>query len=730
VTAGTAEVVIATKLFAPSSRQQPVARQRLYEGLHAGVTRPLTIVVAPAGWGKTTLLVEWLKQERVDAGWFALDRGDDDVKRFWRYLLLAANRARDEVGTPALSRLDAAGSDVVRDVVPVFVNDLATSEHDVVVVLDDYHLVGNSQVHESIAMLLDRCPPQLHLVLSTRADPPMPLSRLRVRGNLVEVRADQLRFTVDEAADMLNRGLGLALAPQDVQRLVARTEGWAAGLQLAALRLADQPDRSAFIERFTGADRHVVDNLGEEVLASQPEHVRDFLLSTSVLNRLCGSLAQALTDRADAAEILDGIYRANLFLTPLDDEGLWFRYHHLFRGILRHELTRVAPGRSAALHRRAAEWYAGSGDLSEAVGHALDSGDTGLAGELIARGWRQQFNVGHLQTVHRWLDALPSDLLAGDVQLSVAQIWLALDGGRLDEAGASLAAAEQHAWRDAHLQVLRALLTYKAGDVAGADRLLRDVTRPAADAFVVTVHSLLTGVTAWWLDEPARAGDPLRDAVALAMGDGNRLARIYALGCLALLAVEGGDLDAGVALLADTEPDAAETVHFVAMFPALAQARLAAARADWDDASRTAVRAVELSRRGAGRVEVAAALLTAASVARKAAAGTEQAARWLSEARAVLAQCVNAGPVVSRWLAAEERALRSSPPTRAVAEPLTERELAILRLLPGPMSQRQLATSLFVTPNTLKTHLRAIYRKLGADSRGAAVSRARGLGLI
>jgi ATP/maltotriose-dependent transcriptional regulator MalT len=729
MTAGVAEVVVATKLFAPSSRQQPVSRARLYERLHAGLERPLTLVIAPAGWGKSTLLIEWLKYEKIGAGWLALDRGDDDVKRFWRYLLLAAGRAGSEVGTRALRRLDAAGSDVIRDVVPVFVNEVAAGEQEVVVVLDDYHLVSNSQVHESLLMVLDRCPPRLHLVLSSRADPPMPLSRLRVRGDLVEVRADQLRFTVDEAADLLNRGLGLALDSADVHALVARTEGWAAGLRLAAIRLSERDDRSEFIARFTGADRHVVDYLGEEVLASQPDDVRTFLLRTSVLNRVCGPLAEALTDRADATEILDRIYRANLFLDPLDDERHWFRYHQLFRGILRHELGRVDPAEPATLHRRAAEWYAAAGELSEAVGHAIEAGDLELVGRLAGQGWRQQFNAGLLQTVQHWLDALPPDVIAENVQLAVAQTWLALDAGRLDEAGAALAAAEQHSPRDAHLQVLRALLTYKAGDVAAADRMLREIVRPLPDQFVATVHSLLTGVTAFWLDEPARAGDPLRDAVAHAARDGNRLARIYALGCLALRAVESGEVGAAATLLDEADDDARLTLHFVAMFPALARARLAAARADWDEAGAAAAQAVELARRGAGRIEVAAALLTAAAVARKAAAGDGQAARWLSEARVVIAQCADAGPVVAEWLATEQRAQRNEP-ARMTGEPLTDRELAILRLLPGPMSQRQLATSLFVTPNTLKTHLRAIYRKLGADSRAAAVSRARVLGLL
>ena len=368
---------------------------------------PLTLVVAPAGWGKTTVVAEWLRNDDITAGWVSLDAGDDDAKRFWRYLLLAANQASREVGTTALRRLAGAGADVLRDVLPSFINDLAALSEDLLVVLEDYHLVSNPEVHDSLAALLNRGPPQLHLVLITRADPALPLSRLRVRGDLVEVRADQLRFTVEEAAGLLNGTLGLTLSSHDVQRLVQRTEGWAAGLQLAALRLADRTDRSEFIERFTGADRHVVDYLGEEVLHNQPQHIRDFLLQTSVVNRLCAPLCGALTERNDSAELLDEIYRANLFLTPLDDANAWFRYHHLFRGILRHELARTLPEQPPVLHRRAAMWFAAAGDLAEAIGHALESADTELAAGLVAQGWQQHFNAGQMRTVQMWLDALP-----------------------------------------------------------------------------------------------------------------------------------------------------------------------------------------------------------------------------------------------------------------------------------------------------------------------------------
>src|SRR6516164_6175048 len=374
VTADASEVVIATKLFRPNPRHQTVERTRLHDLLRQGCTLPLTLVVAPAGWGKSTLVADWLRHDQVAAGWVSIDGGDDDPKRFWRYLLLAAAQAAPGAGGAALRRLDAAGSDVLRDVLPTFVNEMTSSDAPLVLVLDDYHLVTSAQVHESVSTLLDRCPPQLHLVLITRADPPLPLSRMRVRGELAELRAEDLRFSPGEAAEFFTGRLGSQLPERDVLRLLARTEGWAAGLQLAALRLRDRADPSAFIDRFTGADWHIVNYLGEEVLTSQTPLVREFLLVTSVLNRMCAPLCDALTGRSDGAELISEIHRANLFLIPLDDERRWFRYHHLFGGLLRHELTRTAPQQPSVLHKRAAQWYVSHGDPAEGIGHAIASG--------------------------------------------------------------------------------------------------------------------------------------------------------------------------------------------------------------------------------------------------------------------------------------------------------------------------------------------------------------------
>ena len=737
--AGTAEVVITTKLFRPSLRQHTVERKRLRDVLRLGCTLPLTLVVAPAGWGKSTLVAEWLTHDGIAAGWVSLDGGDNDPMRFWRYLLLAADQAGSAAGAAALRRLDAAGSDVLRDVLPAFVNALVSADAPLVLVLDDYHLVTSARVHASVATLLDRSPPQLHLILITRADPALPLSRLRVRGDLAELRAEDLRFSAAEALEFFSDRLGPQLSERDVLRVLARTEGWAAGLQLAALQLHGRADPVAFIERFTGADWHIVNYLGEEVLASQRPGVREFLLVTSVLNRMCAPLCDALTGRADGAELIGEIYRANLFLIPLDDERRWFRYHHLFGGLLRHELALTSPERPSVLHRRAAQWYEEHNDATEAIGHAIASGDDALSSRLVAAHWLRTLNLGELETVRTWLDALPAELLATDASLTAARVLLALDTGRLEEVSGPLDAAEASGPPDTQLMFLRALHMYKTGDVGGAAARLREILPSPDDAFIATVHRLVLGMASMWLGDADRAWELLVEAARRAEDDDNHLAYLCAAGYQALLAVNRGDLALADSLVGDAESAVGQTLsdsHFVAMFPALARARLQLRHADWAGAWRAATTAVERGRHGAGRVELAAALLIAAAAGRiYLDAATHQTAdvhpgALVGEARGILRRCADPGPLITTWLAEEQRAEAARTRQEGLFEALTDRELTILRMLPAPGSLRELAADLFVTPNTLKTHLRAIYRKLGAESREEAVIRAREGGLI
>jgi len=735
---GESEILLATKLFPPRRRAATIARPRLMHALRRASEVPLSLVVAPAGWGKTTVVMDWLEHDRVSAAWVSLDVTENDPMRFWSYLLAAVRKVAPDVGVEAQRRLRAAGSEIVRDVLPRLVNDLAQRQGDLVVVLDDLQMVTSQEVHDSLALLLTRGPPSLHLVVTTRTDPPLPVSRLRLHGNLVEIRAEHLRFTGEEGGRMLNELMGLALAEDDVRRLLDRTEGWAAGLQLAGLSLTGQVDRPAFIARFSGMDRHLVDYLGEEVLSAQPAEVRDFMLRTSVLNRLSGPLCEAVLGGTDGARLIDEVYRANLFLVPLDSDRRWFRYHYLFRELLRSELARTAPGEISGLHRRAASWYAVAGEMVDAVNHAIEAGDPDLAAELVRAGWRAEFNGGRWPTVQRWLAALPAQTVAADADLVAAGIWIAVDRGLLDEAATRLDTAGDRHSNNPHLRVLRALHRYKTGDVVAAAQLLADRDDRAGDPFLGTVRDLLRGTTAFWLGDSEDADRWLTAAGVRAGADGNRLASIYSLGLRALVYIGRSDMAEADAVLAEADRLVTATLsdaHFIAMFPVLARARRDELAGRPDDAADAARQALTLARRGAGRVELVAALVTAARMSRYGGGqdGRHPEADLMAEARRQLLLCPAPGPVAGAWLATEDRAarpLRIRSAAEPQEEPLTDRELGILRLLAGTASQRQLAEALFVSPNTLKTHLRAIYRKLGVGSRAEAVVRARDLGLI
>jgi LuxR family transcriptional regulator, maltose regulon positive regulatory protein len=366
--------LLATKLHVPRPRPGFLARPRLLERLTQGTAGALTLVCAPAGFGKTSLLGDWARRSRRPVAWLSLDGGDSDPARFWRYVAAALDGLRPGVG----QRVDAlfqGAQPLPETVVTVLVNELVEGREAVVLVLDDYQLVEAPPVHQSLELLLERLPSQLRLVLASRADPPLPLARLRVSGQLVELREADLRFIPEETAELLRTAVGAELPQAAVAALADRTEGWAAGLQLAALSLRGQDDVGAFVHGFSGSHRYVLDYLTEEVLDCQPEPLRTFLLETSVLERLSGPLCAAVTGRADSQQLLEQAERANLFLVPLDEVRGWWRFHHLFADLLRVRLHQQQPDRVEELHRAATAWHEAQGLADEAIGHALAAGD-------------------------------------------------------------------------------------------------------------------------------------------------------------------------------------------------------------------------------------------------------------------------------------------------------------------------------------------------------------------
>jgi LuxR family transcriptional regulator, maltose regulon positive regulatory protein len=444
------DVLLATKLHLPRPQPDFVPRPRLVQALSQGLARGRALVCAPAGFGKTALLADWARGGAPAVAWLGLDAGDNDPARFWRYVVAALDRAQPGIAERVGPLLGPPAPRSSEGLVTALINELAAQPGggEVVLVLDDYHLVDAGPVHESVAFLLENLPPGLHLVVSSRADPPLPLARLRARGQLAELRAAELRFTPEEAAALLGEAAGPGLPGTAVAALTARTEGWAAGLQLAALSLRGQADPAGFVAAFSGSHRYVLDYLADEVLEGQTGQVRAFLLETSVLERLSGELCDAVTGRAGSQALLQDIERAGLFLVPLDDVRSWWRYHHLFADLLRARLQAEQPGRVQALHRAAAAWSDGRDLGDDAVRHALAAGDAAWAARLVERYVDALLRRGEGATLRRWLSALPAELLPARPRLCVAQAFIAVVGGQveaieplLDDAERAFAAA-------------------------------------------------------------------------------------------------------------------------------------------------------------------------------------------------------------------------------------------------------------------------------------------------
>lgn len=433
VSAAGAEVaLLATKHFVPRRRGNLVSRPRLLTQLDQGTGTPLTLVAAPAGSGKTTLLADWLAtpqaSQRVTA-WVSLDPGDNDPVRFWTYVITSLQETGAIGDERVLTLLQAHQPPGFEFVLTSLINDLAAAHHDVILVLDDYHVIQNQPIHEALAFLLEHLPPRLHLIIVTREDPPLPLPRLRARGELTEVRAADLRFAPGEVAAFLSSTMGLSLTAHDLTLLESRTEGWIAGLQLAALSLQGKPDTSRFIQAFAGTDRYIVDYLVSEVLQRQPEAIKRFLLETAILDRLSGSLCDAVTGRDDGAEMLETLERGNLFVVPLDDTRHWYRYHHLFADVLQARLLAEYPGRMATLHLNASRWYERAGATAEAIRHALAGEDAARAADLVELAAPALRRSRQEATLLRWCKALPDDVIRCRPVLSVTYASALLSTG-------------------------------------------------------------------------------------------------------------------------------------------------------------------------------------------------------------------------------------------------------------------------------------------------------------
>ncbi|MGD2146164.1 MAG: LuxR C-terminal-related transcriptional regulator [Anaerolineae bacterium] len=507
--------LLATKLYVPQTRGDLVPRPRLHERLDEGLTRRLTMVSAPAGFGKSTLVAGWLSASEQPAAWLSLDQGDNDPVRFWTYLIAAVQTIHSDMGLEARQIVSAPQLRNTEPVAVSLINDMSQVGHDLIVVLDDYHVIESAQVHADLGYLLEHQPPNLHLILITRVDPPLSLARLRAHGRLVEIRAGDLQFSSEEAAILFNDVVRLDLKPEQVEALNLRTEGWIVGLNLAALSLKGQPASDSIIERFTGSHQFILDYLTEEVLRALPRALREFLLRTSILDRFCAALCSAITGNPASQQVLNELRSRSLFVIPLDSGGTWFRYHHLFAEVLCALLERDHPGEVDTLHLKAAAWFEREGHPGEAVDHVLRSRDMVRAGELVLKHGPSVLYRGEIATVLRWLDALPLEMERQDPSLSLARCWALFLSGQSSAIGPHLEQASeayersvaegalsgaQQTYAAAQLAMMRSVLARGRGEHATSVAHAEEAVR------LVPTEMLETLGTQWNMLAAARAG--------------------------------------------------------------------------------------------------------------------------------------------------------------------------------------------------------------------------------
>ena len=738
--------VVVTKLHAPELVTDRVSRPSLVAALRERSSARLVLVSAPAGAGKTTALASWKADvaERRPFAWLSLDERDNDPVRFWGYVLAALRTVAPDLDVGVDGALRSAGGDLTELALPLLVNALTQLSGQMVLVLDDYHVISNSDVHQSMEFLIDHLPPTLQIAVAGRSDPPLTLARLRARAELVEVRIGDLRLSIEEATALLNGSLRLDLTPEQVDILRERTEGWAAGLQLVGLSLQGREGRDRYVASFSGDDRQIVDYLMPEVLDRQKPEVREFLLRTSVLERLSGPLCDALLERGDSAGRLVELERANLFVVPLDQRRHWYRYHQLFGDLLARELSLTLSDDLVPLHRRAHGWYLEHGMVAEAIAHAIAASDHTEAAELIAASWHDFFNRGELATVEAWTRALPARVVKSDSRLCLARAWMLLVLGRAGEVEAEVEAAERGTLPGALGDGLRSVRSSAAIVRTAARLFLGDVGAAAHAAAIASelesdptapwwpMTTVALGMTAFWSGAVERGAGAFAEAVSAGESTGDYAAEIYALGYLATILAERGDTAQAEGRVSEARVLAERQAlleHWVAVMVYYAAGELARARGQPDAARAEIEHGLSIARRGGLRLDTVYGLRALARIAVEAGAPAE-AEELRTRAERQMSACPDPGSLHGRSRRGPAREPGRAAAVSDGADELSERELAVLRLLSSQLSLREIGNQLYVSLNTVKTHTRNIYAKLRVSSRQQAVRRARELGLL
>jgi ATP/maltotriose-dependent transcriptional regulator MalT len=728
--------LIANKLHPPPVREQAIPRDHLLESLERGAGLRLTLVACPAGYGKSSLLAQWRQREAPEkpVAWLTLHERDDDPVRLWTYIIESLRGICPAIG-PAVAVKSADPEDLGEIVLPRLVNALE-GQGELGLVIDDFHRLSSGPAIESISWFIANTPRSFQLVIATRTEPALRLPVLRARGDLLELRADDLRFSLEEAEAFLNGKLGLELAPDDVATLVSRTDGWPAGLYLASIPLGRASDKHAYVSGFGASSRHILDFLVTEVVDGEDPAMQTLMRRSSILERLSGPLCAAVTGETDSTEILATLATNNLFLTPLDDTGTVYRFHTLFRELLHIELERREPDLTPTLHRRAYEWHLQQGNVEEAVEHALAAGAFREAADLIESSWIWFYSHYRQATVLAWLRQLPDGMLNGDVGLLLVKAWMLAFARRWEETEQILDEVERRAGE--HQGPLAGGLSSVEAGVA----LLRAAS-PTGDVGFLTAHSLRTvtleapgspwrPVACWTVGrglyfsgEPEEAEDWFEEAIALAAETGHAIMQASSLSYCSKIAGDAGRLDeqelfakrATDVLSAEGIEEEAGTIHS-------ANAASLGARGRFDEALASFDGALVLARRRREPLDLADILLRRASLLRDI-GDDEEAAASIAEAGAVIGACHDPGVLT-------ERLARLDPPRASLPEDqeISHSERRVLRLMTTQQTWREIGDQLYLSRNTVHSHTRSIYRKLGVSSRADAVRRARELGLL
>jgi LuxR family maltose regulon positive regulatory protein len=729
------DFMLEAKLRPPPARPEWVTRNRLVDELETASQRPVTLIAAPAGYGKTTAVTQWLASASGPAttAWVSLDTADNDPVRLWTHIATALDRAGCVIARDISGFVAAGSHDILTAVLPKIITGMAELASGVTLLIDDFHIVRSPACHAQIDFLIKHLPDQAHVVLITRADPTLRLGRLRAAGQLSEIRADDLAFDVAEAVSLLASD-GVKLSTESMWELMRRTEGWPAGLYLAALSLAGRTDANDFIHHFTGTNRFVGDYLTEEVLSRQSEEVRNFILDMSIVQRFSAPLCEYMTGERQSARILRGLQYTNLFLIPLDAQDHWFRFHHLFGAVARNALETEQPDRIAMLHGRAAKWLSENGYVDAAIEHALAAGNNDDAAALVQASWMQYVDSGLGSTVRGWVRALQASGAAENVNTLVTASWMAALSGEIDEMQQllkQLSSTSNHGMLPDEAQSVESTVALIQG-LFGFDGPVEMLAAARRAAELET-----DGNTRWYgvantaLGHASYVAGDLSTAVDLLPRGAHSeaapaLIRVLAFSMLALTQAELGQHDRS-RKSAEQAMEVVETRSMHALpqialaFTAFGQSQAASGKLE--DAMTTLDHGLALRRKlpGLSPWPTMHHLLVMGRVAVMA-GDLPFGRQLLDEAAAMIRRYPQGMTAMIVRLDAARKSLRESQNGELRTEHLTGREIDILRKLATPQSLSQIASELYVSPNTVKTHTLSLYRKLGARSRSEAVT--------